>query len=606
MFNNLLYISVVIVALETGGITHAPGLPWAQVLSIFLLKGVVFWQSLRAYLFIRKIRAPADYFRAESTLSVLAVLVFLADVYLLDLHYYLGLLPFIKQIPVLASCAGLALFYTYLMLVWLSLRKDYENIFTVTRPLRTFLGEQFRNSAVVVMPWLLLSLLFGFLFLVPIPAWQMFLAGDWGEPAVFFGYLVTLPFWLPRLLVGMMGCRPLPPGEERRRIEVFCLQQRVAFGEICSWPLFGGRVLSAGVVGFAGRFRYLLLTPALLEVAKAEELEAVLAHEIGHVKKHHLSIYLLLFMAFGILLQFALEPVLQAFLGSRFLLTLLFDFEGDPSALAPFFVGIPLLITLLLYVRLIFGFFMTNFERQADLYSYRVMGGAGPLVSILEKIAWLGGNIRNRHNWHHFGIGQRVDYLKDCEEGKKNPFWHEFKVYSALGAFALVFMGVVVTTWQLGNYIDLAARPGAEFAEGFVARKVETEPNNPLWLHLQGDMLAGQKRYDEASAAYEKSLSFQPSNVEVLNNLAWLFLTAEKKGWRDPVRALELARRAAAINARSHILDTLAEAQWQNGESAQAVATERRALDGARENREYYRGQLEKFVGIATSRDIDG
>jgi Zn-dependent protease with chaperone function len=606
MFNNLLYILVVIVALETRETTHVPSMPWLQTLSIFLLKGVLFWLSLRVYLMLRKIRASADYFRAESTLSVLAVLVFLGDVYLLDLHYYLGLLPFIKQMPVLASLTGLALFYSYLVLVWLSLRKDYENTFTVTRPARTFLVEQFRNSAVVVMPWLILSLLYGVLMLVPIPAWQIFLAGDWGEPVVFIGYLVTLPFWLPGLLVKMMGCRPLPPGEERGRIEAFCLQQRVGFGEIYSWPLFGGRVLSAGVLGFVGRFRYLLLTPALLEVAKAEELEAVLAHEIGHVKKHHLLLYLLLFMAFGILLQFALEPMLQALMGSQFLLTLLFSFEGDPSTLAPFFVGIPLLVALLFYVRFIFGFFMRNFERQADLYSYRVMRGAGPLVSILEKIAWLGGNIRERPSWHHFGIGQRVDYLKGCEEGKRKPIWHELKVYGALGAFAVGILGVVVTTWQLGNYIDLAAHPGAEFAEGFVASKVATEPNNPLWLHLSGDMLAGQKRYDEAIAAYEKSLSFQPNNPEVLNNLAWLCLTAEKKGWRDPVRALELARRAVAINARSHILDTLAEAQWQNGESAQAVATERRALEGAKENREYYRGQLEKFVGIATSRDTDG
>ncbi len=595
MINNLLYILVVIVALETREITIAPGLPWLQALTFFLLKGVFFWLSLRLYRVIRKIRGSADYFRAESTLSALAVLVFLGDVYLLDLHYYLGFLPFIKQMPMLASLVGLALFYLYLSLVWLMLRKDYENVFTVIRPPHAFLGEQFRNSAVVAMPWLMLSLLYGFLVLVPIPAWQMFLSGDWGELVIFVGYLMTLPYWFPGFLAKMMGCQPLPPGEERRRIETFCLRQRIVFGEIYSWPLFGGRVLSAGVLGFAGRFRYLLLTPALLEVAKTEELEAVIAHEIGHVKKHHLLLYLLLFMAFGMFLQFGLEPMLQAFMGAEFFLVLLFDFEGAPAALAPFIAGIPLLVTLLLYVRFIFGFFMRNFERQADLYSYRVMGGAGPLASILEKIAWLGGNIRERPNWHHFGIGQRVDYLKDCEVGKRKPFWHEFKVYSALGAFALVFIGVLITTWQLSNYLNLTARPGAEFAEGFVARKVETEPDNPLWLHLQGDMLAGQKRYDEAVAAYEKSLSFQPNNPEALNNLAWLYLTAEKKGWRDPVRALELARKATAINARSHILDTLAEAQWQTGDSSQAVATERRALDGARENREYYRGQLEKF-----------
>lgn len=595
MFNNLLYISVVLVALEMGGVHLAPGLPWLPALSIFLLKLVAFWLSIRVSLVARKIKTSADYFRAASTLSVLAILVFLVDVYLLDLHYYLGLLPFFKQIPLLTSLIGLVLFYSYLALVWLLLRRDYENIFMVSRPARAFLLEQFKNSAVVVVPWLVLSLLYAILFMVPTPAWQRFLAGEWGEPVIFISYLLTLPVWLPGLLVRMMGCRPLPPGEERRRIEAFCSQQRVTFREIYSWPLFGGKILSAGVIGFIGKFRYLLLTPALLDIAKADELEAVLAHEIGHVKKHHLILYLLLLVAFGIILQFTLEPLLQSFLGSQFVLAMLFNFEGDPSTLAPFFVGIPLLLAIVLYVRFIFGFFMRNFERQADLYSYHVMGGAEPLVSILEKIAWLGGNIRDRPSWHHFGIGRRTDYLKNCEEGKRKPFWHEFKVYSALSAFFLVVAGGVLISWHLDSYFDLTTRPGAEFAKGFVARKVETEPNNPLWLHLSGDMLAGQKRYAEAVAAYEKSLSFQPNNPEVLNNLAWLCLTAEKKAWRNPGRALDLARRAAAINARSHILDTLAEAQWQNGESAQAVATERQALESARENREYYRNQLEKF-----------
>jgi Zn-dependent protease with chaperone function len=278
------------------------------------------------------------------------------------------------------------------------------------------------------MPWLILSLLSDLLFLVPIHAWQVFLSGDWGEPLVFLGFLGTLPFWYPGLLVRMTGCRPLPPGELRGRIEAFCRKQNVVFKEICSWPLFAGRVLSAGVVGVTAGSSYLILTPALLEVARPEELEAVLAHEIGHVKKHHLLLYLMLFMAFGILLQFALEPVLHLIMGSQLFLTLLFGLGGEPLVVAPLIAGVPLLLALLLYFRFVFGFFMRNFERQADLYAYQVMGGAGPLSEILEKIARLGGNIRDRPNWHHFGIGQRVDYLRDCQAGKQNPVRHGIKV----------------------------------------------------------------------------------------------------------------------------------------------------------------------------------
>ncbi|NTV12844.1 MAG: M48 family metalloprotease [Desulfobulbaceae bacterium] len=595
MFNNFLYLTVVIVALGGKDIPPAPALSLGATAVFFLLKGILFWQALRVYLSVRSIRDSAGYFRAETALSILAVVVFLADVYILDLHYYQGQLPLVAVVPGLLSLAGLILFYAYQALVWLTLRKSYERVLALSRPPRVFVWEQLRNSAIVVAPWLLLTFLYDLLALVPNVAVQDFLNSGWGELAVLLVFFATLMFWFPPLMVKMMGCLPLSRGENRERIEVFCRRQGIAFGEICSWPLFGGRVLSAGVVGMVGKYRYLLLTPALLETASPDELEAVLAHEIGHVKKHHLILYLLLLMGLGVLIQLGVQPLLYGLLGSPLLLGIFLEFAGDPQSLLSVLTGVPLVILAILYVRFVFGYFMRNFERQADLYAYRASGGAGPLSAILEKIAWLGGNIRERPCWHHFGIGQRIDYLRECAEGKRKPLWQEVKVYASLALFALFLCGAVLATWQLGNYLNVIERPGAELAKSFVDRKLQSEPDNPLWLHLRADLLAAEKRYPEAVAAYEKSLLLQPENSEVLNNLAWLYLTAERKAWQDAVRGLELASKAAALSSRSHVLDTLAEAQWQNGEASQAIATERRALAGAQENREYYRGQLQKF-----------
>jgi len=595
MLNNFLYLTVVIVAMGGNDIPSAPGMTLGSAAAFFFLKGLLFWLLLRAYQSVRGISDSASYFRAETALSILAVVVFLADVYLLDLHYYLGQLPFVAAMPGLISLAGLALYYVYQALVWLALRKSYERVLSVSRPARVFVGEQIRRSAVVVAPWLLLTLLYDLLSLLPGASLQNFLNGGWGELTVLLVFFLTLMFWFPGLMVRMMGCRPLPVGESREVIEAFCQRQGVSFGEICSWPLFEGRVLSAGVVGLVGKFRYLLITPALLAAASPSELEAVLAHEIGHVKKHHFILYLLLLMGLGVFIQLGVQPLLYGILSSPFLRGIFLEIVGDPRSLLSLLAGIPLVIVTLLYVRFVFGYFMRNFERQADLYAFRATGGAGPLSAILEKIAWLGGNIRERPCWHHFGIGQRVDYLRECEEGKRKPVWQEVKVYGSLVLFGLVLCGAVLVTWQLGNYLSLIERPGAELAKGFVERKLQSEPDNPLWLHLWADLLAGERRYPEAVAAYEKSLVLQPDNSEVLNNLAWLYLTAEKKAWQDAALGLELARKAAAISSRSHVLDTLAEAQWQNGETSQAIVTERRAVEGARENREYYREQLQKF-----------
>jgi hypothetical protein len=80
-----------------------------------------------------------------------------------------------------------------------------------------------------------------------------------------------------------------------------------------------------------------------------------------------------------------------------------------------------------------------------------------------------------------------------------------------------------------------------------------------------------------------------------MNNLAWLLLTVDDERFHDPKRALDLARKAAEIRPRSHILDTLAEAYFQNGMTEMASETGQQALEKSRGNREYYRKQLEKF-----------
>jgi predicted Zn-dependent protease len=132
-------------------------------------------------------------------------------------------------------------------------------------------------------------------------------------------------------------------------------------------------------------------------------------------------------------------------------------------------------------------------------------------------------------------------------------------------------------------------------AEEVVLEKIERDPGNPLWHQFHGDLLASRRQYAEAIQAFERSLRLYPDNPEALNNLAWLLLTADQRTLLDPVRALALAKQAVALQARSHILDTLAEAYWQNGLAEMAIETEQRAVAESSDNRDYYRKQLRKF-----------
>jgi len=64
----------------------------------------------------------------------------------------------------------------------------------------------------------------------------------------------------------------------------------------------------------------------------------------------------------------------------------------------------------------------------------------------------------------------------------------------------------------------------------------------------------------------------------------------------DPGRALNLARDAAGLNRSTHILDTLAEAYFQNAMYKEAAAVSQKALSTAKENIPYYKEQYRKML----------
>ena len=73
----------------------------------------------------------------------------------------------------------------------------------------------------------------------------------------------------------------------RSRIENLCQKANFQYADILYWPIFGGRMITAGVMGLMKKFRYILVTKALFHSLEPEEIDAVIAHEIGHIKKKH-------------------------------------------------------------------------------------------------------------------------------------------------------------------------------------------------------------------------------------------------------------------------------------------------------------------------------
>jgi len=593
IYANLLYFLVVIFLYSTN--IPPPKAHFSAWTTLAFIAGACYlFARLSSRMFARSLEgASTAYFSVEKKLTLMAVALFAVFIYGLDLKYYLHPLSFGDHLPVLENFAGLVVFFLLLAIMWVQGRPAYQIIFQRRYSAIGFVFSNVKANLPIVLPWLVLSAVFDLLALLPWPGFQELLVSSWGDLILFAVFVCFLALFFPPLVRRLWGCKPVPPGPLRDHIESFCRRQGF-YSEILYWPLFEGQVLTAAVMGIVPRFRYLMITPALAATLDQEELDGVLAHEIGHVKKLHLVLYVVLFLGFSLVAGVLVEPLPYLLLGSDVFYQLLDFLRIRPDTFLAVFAAVFLLLFMLLYFRFIFGYFIRNFERQADLWAFQVQGTAQPLIRAFEKIASLSGNIRDEKNWHHFGIGERIDFLERCEQDHSLVRRHDRKVYLSLAMY-LVIVATVLVVFPRLDTASLAKGYETRYYEAVLTRKLKEEPENSLLLQMLGDLMQKKAMEKKAIEAYEKALRINPMNAELSNNLAWLLLTAKDRSLRDPERALTLARTAVLLQKKGFIFDTLALAYFANGLVDEALAAERQAIRLDPEHTSYYRRQMEKF-----------
>ncbi len=116
------------------------------------------------------------------------------------------------------------------------------------------------------------------------------------------------------------------------------------------------------------------------------------------------------------------------------------------------------------------------------------------------------------------------------------------------------------------------------------------------------DLFARQKLYAEAIQHYEAAIKKKPDFSGALNNLAWLLATCEDPAFRDPARALELAKRAVELSEwkEATFIDTLAEALYASRDYQHAVEIEAKALELSPRDPEF-RDHMERYRKAASA-----
>jgi STE24 endopeptidase len=165
----------------------------------------------------------------------------------------------------------------------------------------------------------------------------------------------------PEILRRVLHTESMPDSPLRQRLEAVCQQHNVRFRDVLLWHT-KHQMGNAAVMGFVPRFRYFLMSDLLLETMSDEQIEAVFAHEIGHIMHRHL--FWLMATVAGLMLVLSGPGQLVADQ-----LTQLNHYKWFPET-----AQLVLLLGAALGIfSLVFGYVSRKFERQADVFAARTL-----------------------------------------------------------------------------------------------------------------------------------------------------------------------------------------------------------------------------------------
>ena len=240
-------------------------------------------------------------------------------------------------------------------------------------------------------------------------------AGGWGRETLTIAAAATVFLFSPLIARGVLDTQPLPEGGLRTSLSEVCRRHRVGVRDLLLWNT-NGSMINAAVMGLIAPLRYVLITDALLESLRENEVRAVMAHEVGHVRRRHMVWMVLCMLACFVVAAHAVEWPLR----------LASPLVSIPDSWMQQAVVIIAVLQLAIGLT-IFGWVCRRFERQADSFAVQHLSGLGApgqesasitaesvdaLRGALETIAELNTVDPSRHSWRHGSIRWRQHYLE--------------------------------------------------------------------------------------------------------------------------------------------------------------------------------------------------
>ena len=208
----------------------------------------------------------------------------------------------------------------------------------------------------------------------------------------------------------------------KEKLDRLTRRSGIKYREVVVWQTGSLLIANAAVAGTFSWNRRIFLTDALLEYFTDDEIETVVAHELGHIHYKHIPTYMLfsLFYLLNYPFFFVLvEEPLVAYFGESH----------------PFFSVVSTLCSLtflIIYFIFIFRYLSRRCEHQADLYAVRLTEKPEAFKDALAKLAILNSVPRSIQRFFeifntHPSIHRRIEFINQWIE--QNSVVQRYKNY---------------------------------------------------------------------------------------------------------------------------------------------------------------------------------
>jgi Zn-dependent protease with chaperone function len=285
--------------------------------------------------------------------------------------------------------------------------------------------------------------------------------GDRGQLALMIWQLLGVGVAMlltPVLIKSLWTTAPVPEGRLRDELHQLMQTAGVRARSLRVWYT-DGTLVNGAVIGLVPWSRYVLLTDGLLDALPRSQLRAVMAHEVAHIRLHHLIWLGISAGACVLWILLLLDWGMQS-LGA--------ELSSSHAALTTILAGAGAF--------LLFGWVSRHLEWQADAFAVRLLNGLGPLprveedetsgdepgrvrseaietmVGALRSVARLNGIPEDQAAWRHGSISQRIALLRALEGRPAHDFPIDHKVrliklISVLGLAGAIAVLILGPSW---------------------------------------------------------------------------------------------------------------------------------------------------------------